>query len=131
MIRFPFPFQVFFYPKDSTPGCTKEAQAFQADLAQFKKLGAEVIGISSDADHTAFVAENGLSMTLLSDIGGKVRCQMLCLKIPGRILRADLVHVHTPEYLLSVPLCHNNVSCEAQPTIYVFTYESFSRPAAD
>lgn len=74
--RFPFPFQVFFYPKDSTPGCTKEAQTFQADLAQFKKLGAEVIGISSDADHSAFVKENGLSMTLLSDIGGKVRCQI-------------------------------------------------------
>ena len=65
--------QVFFYPKDSTPGCTKEAQTFQADLAKFKKAGAEVIGISSDADHTEFVKENGLSMTLLSDIGGKVR----------------------------------------------------------
>lgn len=64
---------VFFYPKDSTPGCTKEAQTFQANLDQFKKLGAEVIGISSDADHTAFVKENGLSMTLLSDIGGQVR----------------------------------------------------------
>ncbi|CAM9532916.1 unnamed protein product [Ectocarpus sp. 13 AM-2016] len=64
---------VFFYPKDSTPGCTKEAQTFQSDLAKFKKAGAEVIGISSDADHTAFVKENNLSMTLLSDIGGKVR----------------------------------------------------------
>ncbi|CAN0212507.1 unnamed protein product [Pylaiella littoralis] len=64
---------VFFYPKDSTPGCTKEARTFQADLAQFKKAGAEVIGISSDADHSAFVQENNLSMTLLSDIGGKVR----------------------------------------------------------
>lgn len=65
--------QVFFYPKDSTPGCTKEAQTFQADLAKFKKVGAEVIGISSDADHSEFVAENNLSMTLLSDIGGKVK----------------------------------------------------------
>ncbi len=65
--------QVFFYPKDSTPGCTKEACTFQADLAQYKKAGAELIGISSDADHSEFVAANGLSMTLLSDIGGKVR----------------------------------------------------------
>lgn len=63
---------MFFYPKDSTPGCTKEAQTFQSDLAKFKKAGAEVIGISSDADHTEFVKENNLSMTLLSDIGGKV-----------------------------------------------------------
>lgn len=81
---------VFFYPKDSTPGCTKEAQTFQADLAQFKKLGAEVIGISSDADHSAFVKENGLSMTLLSDIGGKVRKEWkvkgaLFGKIDGRV----------------------------------------------
>lgn len=71
--------QVFFYPKDSTPGCTKEAQTFQADLAKFKKAGAEVIGISSDADHSAFVSENKLSMTLLSDIGGKVRSLMVCI----------------------------------------------------
>lgn len=65
--------QVFFYPKDNTPGCTKEAQAFNADLAQFSKLGAEVIGISSDDDHTDFVSKYGLKMKLLSDIGGKVR----------------------------------------------------------
>lgn len=64
---------VFFYPKDNTPGCTKEAQAFNADLAQFSKLGAEVIGISSDDDHTDFVSKYGLKMKLLSDIGGKVR----------------------------------------------------------
>ncbi|CAM9929872.1 unnamed protein product [Ascophyllum nodosum] len=64
---------VFFYPKDSTPGCTKEVCTFQSDLDQYKKLGAEVIGISSDADHTAFVKENDLSFTLLSDIGGQVR----------------------------------------------------------
>lgn len=74
--------QVFFYPKDSTPGCTKEAQTFQADLAKFKKAGAEVIGISSDADHSAFVQENNLSMTLLSDIGGKVSTYMWLLREP-------------------------------------------------
>lgn len=66
--------QVFFYPKDGTPGCTKEAQTFQADLAKFEELGAEVIGISSDQDHGKFVQDNGLSMTLLSDVNGKVSC---------------------------------------------------------
>lgn len=65
--------QVFFYPKDNTPGCTKEAQAFQADLAEFQKLKAKVIGISSDEDHSEFVSNYGLKMTLLSDVGGKVR----------------------------------------------------------
>lgn len=63
---------MFFYPKDNTPGCTKEAQAFQADLAEFQKLKAKVIGISSDEDHSEFVSNYGLKMTLLSDVGGKV-----------------------------------------------------------
>ena len=63
---------MFFYPKDSTPGCTKEACTFQGDLAKYKKAGAELIGISSDEDHSDFIAENNLSMTLLSDVGGKV-----------------------------------------------------------
>lgn len=67
--------QVFFYPKDSTPGCTKEACTFQGDLAKYKKAGAELIGISSDEDHSDFVQENGLTMTLLSDVGGKVKLQ--------------------------------------------------------
>ncbi|CAM9590340.1 unnamed protein product [Discosporangium mesarthrocarpum] len=65
---------VFFYPKDNTPGCTKEACTFRENLAEFEKLGTKVIGISSDEDHSAFVADHSLqSLTLLSDIGGKVR----------------------------------------------------------
>ncbi|CAM9578947.1 unnamed protein product [Choristocarpus tenellus] len=65
---------IFFYPKDNTPGCTKEACTFRDNLAEFKRLGAKVIGISSDEDHSAFVADQSLqSLTLLSDVGGKVR----------------------------------------------------------
>lgn len=70
---------MFFYPKDSTPGCTKEACAFQGDLAKFKKAGAELVGISSDEDHSSFIAENNLSMTLLSDVGGKVNTKRMKL----------------------------------------------------
>uniref|UniRef100_A0A7S2V5C5 thioredoxin-dependent peroxiredoxin n=1 Tax=Fibrocapsa japonica TaxID=94617 RepID=A0A7S2V5C5_9STRA len=76
---------LFFYPKDDTPGCTKEAQAFNANLDEFQKMGAEVIGISSDADHSAFVEKYGLKMKLLSDINGAVRKQF---KVPSSLFGA-------------------------------------------
>ena len=43
------PVVVYFYPKDDTPGCTKEACAFRDDFSAFKKLKAEIIGISKDS----------------------------------------------------------------------------------
>ncbi|CEM19577.1 unnamed protein product [Vitrella brassicaformis CCMP3155] len=76
---------VFFYPADMTPGCTKQAQAFNTALDDFKKLGAEVIGVSSDADHSEFISAYGLKMTLLSDIGGEVRKQW---QVPGAMFGA-------------------------------------------
>ena len=92
--------KVFFYPKDSTPGCTKEVCTFQSDLDQYKKLGAEVIGISSDADHTAFVKENDLSFTLLSDIGGQVITPFARLRWGGggggKLMRASHIPWASP-----------------------------------
>jgi thioredoxin-dependent peroxiredoxin len=66
---------LFFYPKDDTPGCTKEACAFRDDYEEFGKLDAEVVGISSDSveSHRSFAKKHGLPFTLLSDEGGKVR----------------------------------------------------------
>lgn len=66
---------LFFYPKDDTPGCTKEACAFRERHEDFRELHAEVIGISSDSveSHRSFAAEHELPFTLLSDEGGKVR----------------------------------------------------------
>ena len=56
---------LYFYPKDSTPGCTRQACAF----AEFKTLDAVVIGISKDseASHRRFAEKNGLPFILLSD----------------------------------------------------------------
>jgi peroxiredoxin Q/BCP len=67
------PVVVYFYPKDSTSGCTKEAQDFQASIPKFKKAGAEVIGISKDtvASHDKFAAKYDLSFPLMSDTEGK------------------------------------------------------------
>jgi peroxiredoxin Q/BCP len=69
------PVVLFFYPKDDTPGCTKQACAFRDDYEQFGKLDAEVMGISSDSveSHRSFASKHDLPFTLLSDEGGKVR----------------------------------------------------------
>jgi peroxiredoxin Q/BCP len=68
------PVVLFFYPKDNTPGCTKQACAFRDDYEEFRKLDAEVIGISSDSvdSHRSFAAKHNLPFTLLSDEGGRV-----------------------------------------------------------
>ena len=65
---------VYFYPKDDTPGCTKEAQGFRDLWAKIKKRGAVVIGISPDdgASHQKFSAKYRLPFILLSDPDKKV-----------------------------------------------------------
>jgi thioredoxin-dependent peroxiredoxin len=66
---------LYFYPKDDTPGCTKEACAFRDNYEVFTDAGADVIGISSDSvdKHATFAGRHSLPFTLLSDQGGKVR----------------------------------------------------------
>lgn len=63
------PLVVYFYPKDSTPGCTTEAQEFSALLPEFQALGFQVAGISRDsvASHQKFVCKYSLEVPLLSD----------------------------------------------------------------
>lgn len=65
---------LYFYPKDDTGGCTKEAQAFTALASEFAKLGATVIGVSKDslASHRKFAAKYDLGVTLGSDPDGVV-----------------------------------------------------------
>ena len=60
---------LYFYPKDDTPGCTKEACAFRDHFADFKKKGAAVLGVSTDPvkSHDQFVAKFKLPFTLLAD----------------------------------------------------------------
>jgi thioredoxin-dependent peroxiredoxin len=60
---------VYFYPRDDTPGCTKEACGFRDLWADLKKAGVVVLGISADdaASHTKFAAKYKLPFTLLSD----------------------------------------------------------------
>ena len=66
---------VYFYPKDDTPGCTKESCAFRDSYTVFQEAGAEVIGISADSpdSHQRFAAKYQLPFKLLSDQGNQVR----------------------------------------------------------
>jgi peroxiredoxin Q/BCP len=85
------PVVLFFYPKDDTPGCTKQACAFRDDYGQFGAVDAEVLGISSDSvgSHKSFAENNGLPFVLLSDEGGRVRQLYGVTKtlglMPGRV----------------------------------------------
>jgi len=65
---------LYFYPKDDTPGCTKEACHFRDDLAQLTKLGGQVVGVSVDdtSAHADFAKKYNLPFPLLSDKDGKV-----------------------------------------------------------
>ncbi len=67
---------LYFYPKDDTPGCTKEACAFRDSLADFSKIKATILGISKDsvASHDTFKKKFKLPFPLASDEDGKV-CQ--------------------------------------------------------
>lgn len=60
---------LYFYPKDNTPGCTRQACAFAAAYGEFEKLGVTVIGVSKDsaASHQKFADKHGLPFILLSD----------------------------------------------------------------
>ena len=63
---------LYFYPKDDTPGCTKEACGFRDALPDFSALDAEIVGVSKDkaAKHDKFKAKYDLPFTLLSDEEG-------------------------------------------------------------
>jgi len=66
------PFVLYFYPKADTPGCTKEAQAFQEALPELGGIGVEVIGVSKDAMKPIerFAEKYALTFPLASDAGG-------------------------------------------------------------
>ncbi len=61
---------LYFYPKDNTPGCTKESKEFSNNLEKIKKMGSEVFGISKDSikSHCKFAEKHSLMVPLLSDL---------------------------------------------------------------
>jgi thioredoxin-dependent peroxiredoxin len=83
---------IFFYPKDDTPGCTKEACTFRDMYMDFTDAGAEIIGISSDSrkSHSEFSAKHKLPYSILSDENQEVQHlfgvpRNLLGLLPGRV----------------------------------------------
>jgi len=68
------PLVLYFYPKDDTPGCTREAQDFSALGADFAKAGVKIVGISKDsvASHAKFTTKYSLGVTLGADTDGSL-----------------------------------------------------------
>jgi thioredoxin-dependent peroxiredoxin len=86
------PVVIYFYPKDNTPGCTTQACGFRDQYEEFKGLGAEVIGVSSDSvdSHQKFTQQYHLPFILLSDHDKKLRSLFgvpsgLLGLLPGRV----------------------------------------------
>ena len=73
-VDFAAPTVLYFYPRDGTPGCTTEAEQFDAELESYREAGVRVYGVSTDdADsHREFAADRGLGFDLLADPDGKV-----------------------------------------------------------
>ena len=78
------PVVIYFYPKDNTPGCTAQACSFRDQYEDFKDLGAEVIGISSDSvtSHQEFTNHYKLPFILLSDSDKEIR---KLFGVPGKM----------------------------------------------
>ena len=76
---------LYFYPKDDTPGCTKEACGFRDRMADLKKDNVEVIGVSFDSteSHQKFIAKHSLNFTLLADTDGRI-ADAYAVRITGR-----------------------------------------------
>jgi peroxiredoxin Q/BCP len=68
------PVIVYFYPKDNTPGCTKEACGLRDRMGDLKKSGVQVYGVSRDSaeSHKKFIADHLLNFSLLVDVDGKI-----------------------------------------------------------
>ncbi|MEG3165048.1 peroxiredoxin [Sphingomonas sp. PB2P19] len=68
------PLVVYFYPKDDTAGCTREAKDFTALASAFAEAGAVVVGVSKDSldAHAKFTAKHSLAVTLASDADGAI-----------------------------------------------------------
>lgn len=86
------PMVIYFYPKDDTPGCTKEACFFRDQFDVFQGFGAVIIGISGDSpkSHLKFAKKYNLNFTLLSDVKRKVEKlfgvpRSLLGLLPGRV----------------------------------------------
>jgi len=84
---------LYFYPRDDTPGCTKEACNFRDDIEKIKKMGAQIVGVSTDSEesHQKFVSKHNLNFTLLADKNKAISKAFGALKITGTAARISYI----------------------------------------
>ena len=92
---------LYFYPKDFTPGCTIEACELRDNFPNFKKLGAIVLGISTDSveSHKKFAKVHKLPFTLLSDVSRKVAKSYGVWK-PKKVFGREFLGTHRTSFLI-------------------------------
>ena len=92
---------LYFYPKDNTPGCTKEACGFRDSWDQFNKAGISVVGVSKDShkSHAKFADKYNLPFTLLSDEDAKV-CSAYEAYAPKKFMGREFMGVLRVTYVI-------------------------------
>ena len=92
---------LYFYPKDSTPGCTTEGIDFNALLPKFTKLGATVLGVSRDSikSHQNFCAKQGFRFDLVSDADESL-CNAFAVIKPKKLYGREYVGVERSTFLI-------------------------------
>ena len=92
---------LYFYPKDSTPGCTTEGLDFNALLPKFRKLGAEILGVSRDSlkSHQNFCDRQGFRFDLISDADEKL-CKAFGVIKPKKLYGREYVGIERSTFLL-------------------------------
>ena len=92
---------LYFYPKDSTPGCTVEGNDFNALLPRLRKLGAEVLGVSRDSlkSHANFCAKQGFRFPLVSD-GDEALCKAFGVIQPKKLYGREFIGVERSTFLI-------------------------------
>ena len=92
---------LYFYPKDSTPGCTVEGNDFNALLPKFRKLGASVLGVSRDSlkSHQNFCAKQGFAFPLASDADSRL-CDAFGVIQPKKLYGREFIGIERSTFLI-------------------------------
>ncbi|WP_421783798.1 thioredoxin-dependent thiol peroxidase [Kiloniella litopenaei] len=92
---------LYFYPKDSTPGCTTEACDFRDAQPDFTKLNAKVIGVSKDSvkRHDNFIAKNTLNFDLVADLDGEI-CEAYGVWVLKKLYGREYMGIERATFLI-------------------------------